>query len=59
MSRQFLQFKKICCNIVAWLLIWLVAVLAIPLGILLLLIYGIRAVSDRMIRRLDGSAAKL
>lgn len=53
MSNWIGQLKKMVCNIIAWLLIWIVAVLAIPVGIILLVIYGIRKCSDIIIRRID------
>lgn len=55
MEKRLWQFKKIVCNVVAWLLIWLIAVLAIPVGLIMLVIYGVRTFSDRIIRKMDGS----
>ncbi|MBS5523286.1 MAG: hypothetical protein KHX56_13560 [Clostridiales bacterium] len=54
MTNRVWQLKKIFCNIVAWLLIWLIAVLAIPVGIIMLIIYCVRTVSDRVIRKMNG-----
>ncbi|HIQ98433.1 MAG TPA: hypothetical protein IAB23_01965 [Candidatus Scybalocola faecavium] len=55
MEGKAWQVKKICCNIIAWFLIWLIAVLAVPAGLLMLLIFQVKGLADRVIRRIDGS----
>lgn len=51
MAKRMWQLRKICCNVIAWMLIWLIGILAIPAGIIMLVIYCVRSFSDKVIRR--------
>lgn len=55
MAGKAWQVKKICCNIIAWILIWLIAVLAVPAGLLMLLIFQLKGLADKVIRKIDRS----
>ena len=50
MAKRMWQLRKICCNVIAWMLIWLIGILAIPAGIIMLVIYCVRSFSDKVIR---------
>lgn len=52
MTNKIWQLKKICCNIIAWLMIWIIAVLAVPVGLIMLIICTVRSVSDKLIRKI-------
>ena len=58
MTKRKEQFRAVIFNIAAWALIWVMGILAIPVGILMLLIYGVRNITDFIIKkesRLTGS----
>ncbi len=51
MANRMWQLRKICCNVIAWMLIWIMGILAIPAAVIMLLMYGVRSFSDKVIRR--------
>lgn len=53
MEKTIHQFRAVGYNMIAWALIWIIAVLAVPAGLIILLIYGIRGMADKIIRRLQ------
>ena len=51
MEKTIYQFRTVGYNVIAWALIWFIAVLAIPAGLFILLIYAIRGIADKVIRK--------
>lgn len=49
------QVKKICCNMVAWLLIWFIALLIVPVCLIMLVIYSVRSFSDKILHHMENA----